>query len=331
LGLLLVVLLSLVASVFIFKDRILQQFVREANKSLNTPVKIGKMSVTLLEDFPNLSIVCTDVIIDDSYPGESALLTAKTVAFQLNPIEVWKGQYTINGLTIRESETKLITNRKGETNFNILKVRSEKDEVKGMRLSLKNIRLFASVVHYTDKKADQEFVFDSEELSASIDADNDIYLISAMGDVQTNKLKIGKTDLLRGKDFTLQTTLRYISTDEKVIFEPSTIYMNGSAFSINGNYTWKDKSTIDIAVEGKNTNIQTLLSLLPKQQTNELSKYRVRVMCISKVRCVGKFLKGIVLLFRWSLVSTMPHLLIRNLKPLLQRLYLQDRLPLTTL
>lgn len=259
LALLLVTFLSLVASVFIFKDRIIQQFIREANKSLNTPMKIGKIDVTMLEDFPRMSIVCRDVEIEDSHPGEYPLFTAKSVAFQLNPLEVWRGIYTIRGLSIRNSETNLKINRKGETNFNILKKDSTSERTGNISFSLNNVRLKSTTVHYTDKKADQDFKFLSDQLKATIETEKNIYLISTKGDVSTDKLKVGKTSLLSGKDFLIETSLRYFDEDRRLIIEPSTIQVNESNFYIKGEYAWKNRNVIDLQAEGKDTDIQTLL------------------------------------------------------------------------
>jgi hypothetical protein len=65
----LVVLIAVVVSVFLFKDRIIQEFVREANKQLSTPVKVAKIEVSIFENFPRLSIVLNDVYVEDSHEG----------------------------------------------------------------------------------------------------------------------------------------------------------------------------------------------------------------------------------------------------------------------
>ena len=64
----LVIATSAIASLFLFKDRIIQQFVREANKSLGTPITIGKIDASVFQDFPKISIVFTDVYVEES-PG----------------------------------------------------------------------------------------------------------------------------------------------------------------------------------------------------------------------------------------------------------------------
>lgn len=232
------------------------------------------MDVSLMEDFPNLSIVCRDVVIEDSYPGESALLTAKTISFQLNPVKAWRGVYIIEGLRIFESETRLLISSKGETNFNVLKAQTTEENKGTLQLELSNVRLKNTVVHYTNRQNNQDFELISDQLQSNIDIENKVYLVFAKGDVSTEKFNVGKTSLLEGKDFTLETTFRYFDSAKKINFEPSVLSVNESAFIVNGTYTWATKNLVDLQLEGQNTSIQTLLSLLPQATTSVLAQYQ---------------------------------------------------------
>jgi hypothetical protein len=82
---------------FYLRIKIIQRFVNAANQKLNTPVKIGKIDVSMFSDFPNMAIVLTDVYVEDSHPGNYPLLTADRMAFNLNALELWKGNYSIRG------------------------------------------------------------------------------------------------------------------------------------------------------------------------------------------------------------------------------------------
>src|SRR5687768_4539139 len=112
-----VAIIALTAAVFMYKDKIINQFIREANKQLNTPITIKKMDVSVFQEFPQLSIVFHEVYVEDSHPGQYPLLTAKKISFQLNPIEVWRGNYTVKGMNIHNSETNLKINEMGENNY----------------------------------------------------------------------------------------------------------------------------------------------------------------------------------------------------------------------
>lgn len=268
-----VVLMATVTSLFLFKDRIIQQFIAEANKNLGTPVKIGKIDISAWAGFPNLAIEFSDVYIEDSHPGTSPLLTAKKISFFLNPWEVWRENYSIKGLQVQKSETNLKINEKGVSNYIILKDGPEAKRGKGIQFDLRNVRLSDTRVSYTDLGRKQGHVFNSQKLTASIDASHDLYNITALGQVTIEKIGIQSDGFLEMKDFNVVASLVYNDKEKDLLINPSILTLNKSNFDIQGSYRFKDKNLIDIHCDGKNTDIQTLLSLMPRQLSARLSKY----------------------------------------------------------
>ncbi len=218
-----VILIAFTASIFLFKDRIIQEFIREANKSLNTPVKIGKIEIATWSDFPNLAIVFTDVYIEDGLPGENALLIAKTISFYMNPVEVWSGNYAIRGLQITDSETDLKINAAGKNNYTILKESSDSTNTGSIRFDLKNVKLKNTIVTYEDKLAQQSHLFSSEELTASITIADQLYTIAGKGDVTTGQIGIGSKVFLKNKSFDVSSTLTYDDRLRQFVINSSTI------------------------------------------------------------------------------------------------------------
>ncbi|MBL7857325.1 MAG: hypothetical protein JNM57_06520 [Cyclobacteriaceae bacterium] len=285
-----VLIISLTISVFLFKDKIINQFVKQANERLNTPVQIGKISVSIIEKFPQLSIVFHDVYVEDSHTGQYPLMTAKIVSFQISPIEVWKGVYTIRGLQIRDSETNLKIDANGKNNYTILKESGEKKSSAAGEISfeLKNVSLQNTVVHYRDLSIKHDFTFNSNKLNASIQSSHDIYTIETTGDLTTEKFNIGNTSLLTGKSFGINSNLIYNDTDRLLTIKPSSLALRNSSFLVQGEYRWKDKNLIDITIEGKDTDIQTLLSLLPEATSSALQKYQSKGAVYFKGRLNGE-------------------------------------------
>lgn len=266
-------LIVFVASVFLFKDKIINQFIREANKHLNTPVNIGKMDISVFQNFPQLSIILTDVYVEDSHDGQYPLLTAKSISFQLNPIEVWKGNYTIKGLTIHNSETVLKVNSKGKDNYTILK---DEESSSGGTLSfaLDKVKLENTRVRYADVPGEIELIFSSEKLVASIKSINNQFNIDGTGELTTEKIMVDGNSFLTGKSFAIQSELIYDNNEKTLTVNPSTLNLKGSEFSVKGSYGWKTRNKIDFDVDGKNTDIQTLLSLLPGSTASTFEKYK---------------------------------------------------------
>lgn len=274
---LLVIVVSLALSAFLFKDKIIRNFIEAINKDLNTKVTVGKFDVSVFQKFPQLSIVLTEVYVEDSHAGQYPLLTADQVSFQLNPIEVYRGKYNIKGLEIENSETNLKINRKGENNYTIVREGSEqKRSGESVGFELKNIQLKNALVRYVDLKNDEDMIFHTEKLSASIQSSGSRYIIEAAGQLTTQKIRIDRTSLLEGKSFDITTTLEYDDEKDALKIEPSFIILKGSEFAVNGTYHWQQTPEIDLTIEGKDTNIQTLLSLLPETASKEFLKYQSR-------------------------------------------------------
>lgn len=268
-------LIALVVSVFLFQDRIIQEFIREANKQLNTPVKIGKIEVSTFQDFPRISIVLNDVYVEDSHPGLYPLLTADRISFQMNPLEVWAGNYTVKGLKIENSETNLKLNNSGDANYEVVK-KSTGSGSSTVKFELKDVDLYNTKVHYIDIKSRQEMTFTSRQMVASVSTDNDLYTIHASGHLVTEKIQIDKTSILNGKSFEIKSDLLYDDAKKVLTINPSTLLLRKASFSVKGDYSWKNKNIINLETKGENTDIQTIISLLPEEIAKNLEKYESR-------------------------------------------------------
>ncbi|MEP6734554.1 MAG: AsmA-like C-terminal region-containing protein [Chryseolinea sp.] len=268
-----VIFLSLTISVFLFKDRIINQFIREANKQLNTPVKVGKMDVSMWTSFPKLSIVLKDVYVEDSHPGQYPLLTAAEISFQLNMFDTWAGNYVVQGLKVYDSETNLKVNTNGENNYTIAKP-SEGTGGRSVSFALHDVLLKNTRVSYSDLYNRQSHIYVSKDLTASIETAEDIYTIQSSGELTTEKIEIERQSYLRGKSFNIETKLVYDDIQKILTINPSLMALKGSEFKVSGSYKWKSKNLIDLQVDGKDTDIQTILSLLPESTAGSFEKYR---------------------------------------------------------
>jgi len=267
-----VLIITFGVSVYLFKDRIIQQFISEANKSLNTPVKIGRIEVSAWQDFPNVAITFTDVYIEDSHPGIYPLAEAKTVSFYLNPIEAMQGKYSIRGLRISDSETHLKINEKGENNFTIFKESGASNE--NVSFNLKNVKLTNTKVVFQDLKNLLRHSFESNKLTASVKLVDDQYQINAKGDIGVGQIGIHKAVLLPGKKFNVDADLVYDDAHKSIVVNKSILVLAKSEFEVTGDYQFKSKDHIDVAIIGKNTDIQTVLSLFPEEATKKWKQYQ---------------------------------------------------------
>lgn len=265
---------ALVVSVFMFKERIIRQFISEANKQLSTPVKVGKLDVSIIKHFPRLSIVLNDVYVEDSHPGNYPLFTARQLSFVMHPYEVYKGIYNIREIHIENSETNLKIDGDGRNNYTVLKESKASNGAATLTLELHDVVLKNTRVHYLDLNSKEDLVFRSDNLNAAIAANGDLYRIVADGHVLTESISIRGRSYLAGKSFEVESELLYDDDLKKLDIDPSVLTLERTSFSVSGQYEWKEKSIIDLKVDGQDTDIQTILSLLPESVSNDLRKYR---------------------------------------------------------
>lgn len=265
-------LVALVVSVYLFKDRIINQFIQEANKSLNTPVSVGKIDVSALSDFPSLAIVFHNVYVEGSHPGNDTLIAAKTISFRLNPIQVWQGNYDVQGLRIENSVTRLNINAVGISNYDVAKKGTGDSGT--IKFDLKNVKLINTEVSYIDKQARQSHLFRSDALNASIGILGDLYKIHAEGDVTTKQIGVGSQRFLVNKEFDAVADVDYDDENKVVTIHPSILDLKRSRFEVTGTYNFKTKNLIDIETKGKNTDIQTVLTLLPNDFSKQFRDYQ---------------------------------------------------------
>ncbi len=266
-----VIAISFTVSVFLFKDRIIQSFISEANKSLGTPVKIGKIDISAWGNFPELGIVFSDVYVEDSHPGLYPLFTARSVSFYMNPIDAWNGKYLIRDLHIDHSETHLKINEKGEVNYDISKKSKGGSSI---AFDLRNVKLAHTKVSYHDLKLLQNFDFESNKLSTDVSLKADVYSILAKGDVTVVDIGISGHRLLQNKKLKLESALDYNDKDKSIHLKPSQIIFEESLFDLNGDYHFKKIPQVNLTAKSKDASIQTILSLLPEEITSNLREYQ---------------------------------------------------------
>ncbi|HET9053420.1 MAG TPA: hypothetical protein VFM90_04560, partial [Cyclobacteriaceae bacterium] len=138
------------------------------------------------------------------------------------------------------------------------------------------MRLKNALVRYADQKNEEDLIFSSEKLSASIQSSRDVYHIEADGTLTSKKVKIKKSSFLEGKSFDINADLIYDDGKKILTVEPSILKLKGSEFTVKGMYDWAKTPLIDITVDGKDTNIQTILSLLPETTSQQFTKYESR-------------------------------------------------------
>ena len=265
-----------VIATFLYKDRLVDHFIREANKNLNTPIHVEKISVSPLTNFPQVSLVFKEVVIEESFERSSyPLLEAARIDFTFNPLNLWEGRYSIEEIHLQDASCHLKVNKNGETNYNIAK-HSAQGTAPSVTFDLSSIHLDNVNFKYSDDRRETFVEASAENALARLGVKNDVYDTKVSGDFTFHNLGIRGRTWVTNKGIALETKVVYDDVQKTLAFNSSKLRISGSDFKVYGDYTFKGKQVIDLNVEGENTNIQTILALLPGRVSERFKKYRSR-------------------------------------------------------
>jgi len=279
---------ALFGATWLLRDRIINQFINQANTHLDTPVQVGEVELSLLRDFPKLSISLRNVYVEDSHPEKFPLFTAKRVAFSFDITDAWNGKYEVLGMEVINSQTNLKYNQRGEPNFKIFKTTTRNPGQPTLSFNIKKSTLTNITVSYNDDQATIHHEFQTDKISASASFANQLYHIVASGDLLIGQLGFKDLILLPNKKFGVLIALDFNAEDEKILFAPSRLTHGSSSFELEGVYEFTSKDFYDFQVKALNTNAQTLISLLPERISSELDKYESSAAIEFQLRLSGE-------------------------------------------
>jgi len=159
-------LLIVIASVF--EDQISERLVNEVNKQLKTELRVGEFNLSLISGFPDASANLHDVELDDALSG--MLLEAQSLSFQFGLFSLFGSNIRIHSIVIEDGSFYIKKDKKGRTNYNIIKKTStftEEGNENEVRLSLDEARFNRVEVIYVDQTVMQYTKFHLNNAVAS--------------------------------------------------------------------------------------------------------------------------------------------------------------------
>ncbi len=256
------------------KDKILLAFQNKANDYLQTEVKVDKIDLDFYHHFPQISIQLDNPLIFDAIEGSTdTFLVASNINLSLDLLELIRGEYSVNRVSIENARIKIKIDESGNNNYTIFKSNAtEKDT--SFQFNLEKVLLSNVALEYIDQRINNNHSVLAKELEASLSVSDKRIKIDLLGDLYSDHIGIRGERYLKQKAVALDCNLAFLSDSRELVISPSTIKIGASAFSISGVYINNEHNTTDIHIEGDNTNIQTIVALLPNDIATKLNEYQ---------------------------------------------------------
>ncbi|WP_207190724.1 AsmA-like C-terminal region-containing protein [Hymenobacter lapidiphilus] len=275
---LLSLLLAAGLGLWLGQDWLIGRFVVALNQHLAVPVRASRLDVSVLDQFPRLSITLHDVVMQGSLPADTTrLLRARRLYCAFDALDLLRGHYRIRRLTLADGQLHLHRDATGQPNYLILRPdTAASDDEQPFALELRGIRLERVRATYTDAARRQFFALQTPDLRAAVRLVGPRVEVAVTGPARIETVRLGSDDYFRAKDVRLNVLLDVDRAAQLVNISPSTIAVGPASYSVSGTIDYAKASQLDLRAAARQADLQAVLALLPTRLTQRLAGYRSR-------------------------------------------------------
>lgn len=260
--------------VYLYQDKIVNLFITEANKYLKTKVEAEKISVSLFDKFPQVAVSIDKVNITEALPeSEESLGRAQKLYFTFSLIDIVRGKYNVRELYVEKGAIYVKVLPNGNVNYHII-VTDSTSTGEDFSFNLEKINLSEVTVNYSDQKLKHVYDVAAHKLEAALYISSEAIAVQTKGKATVNTIKIGSGEYFKGKAVDLGTALKINRQQQSVQIQPSLLEIEQASYEIAGAIGYAETTELDLKLNGKKTDIQSLLSLLPQSLTKDYKQYR---------------------------------------------------------
>ncbi|TAH28202.1 MAG: hypothetical protein EAZ06_10865 [Cytophagales bacterium] len=125
-----------------------------------------------------------------------------------------------------------------------------------------------------DEDSDNQYDIKIISSEADFHFVNSNWDINLNADVVSNQLKFNKLPFFKNTPMKIKSSIKYIEENEKYIINPSQIDVSNAIFNLTGFVTLDNKPYVDLKFSEKNSDIKTMLSLIPEKISKPLERYK---------------------------------------------------------
>ncbi|WP_169513198.1 AsmA-like C-terminal region-containing protein [Hymenobacter aerophilus] len=259
------------------QDWLIGRFVVALNQHLAVPVRASRLDVSVLDQFPRLSITLHDVAVQGSLPADTTrLLRARRLYCAFDALDLLRGHYRIRRLTLADGQLHLRRDDAGQPNYLIIKPDTTTTDEQPFVLELRGIRLERVRATYTDAARQQFFALQTPDLRAAVRLDGPRVEVTTTGPAHIETVRLGSDDYFRQKDVHLNVLLAVDRAGERVTIRPSTVAVGPATYSVSGTIDYTKASQLHLQAAARQADVKAVLALLPPRLTRRLAGYRSR-------------------------------------------------------
>ncbi|TDW46405.1 AsmA-like protein [Flavobacterium sp. 270] len=277
--LLVVIVASLFAIPYFFKDQIKAKIAQAINESVDAKVSFADADLSLFRNFPNASVGIEKLVIINKAPFEGdTLVSLGELNLKMSIKELFKGKdepLSIQGITSTNGLINIIFNKDGVGNFDIAlkdKEKTEKDEAsKPLSLKIQNYKIENFTFRYIDQGSKIKMVIDSLNHEGTGDFTNSKLDLTTKSTAKVS-LDMDKMNYMKNVKLTLDAVLGIDLEKSKYTFKENKALINQLPLEFDGFIQMVEKGQIyDLKFKTPTSSFTNFLGLIPSAYSSSLN------------------------------------------------------------
>lgn len=274
----LIVIIAIISIPYFFKDKIVEMVANTINTKINAHATFKDADLSLLKNFPLVSLTVNDLTIANKTPFKGdTLFNAKELSLAMKINELFKNSketVAIQSITAKDGDINIIFNKKGNGNFDIViaKEKSPKtDSNSSFSLNIEEYEFANINFNYVDRSTNTKLSLENIYHSGKGNFAEDIFNLETKTagflSIDSNKTKyISKVKV------TLNAVLGIDLKNNKYTFKENTGYINQLPLEFDGFIQLTNENQFyDLRFKTPTSSFKNALALLPQQYAGNLN------------------------------------------------------------
>ncbi|MCX7743024.1 MAG: AsmA-like C-terminal region-containing protein [Flavobacteriales bacterium] len=277
-GFVLLIIIATFVLLYFFQDRLIRLAIDEINQNLNTKIEVEQIDLTLWKKFPQASLQFKNVRCDEvtEQPEKKKLLKAESVFLSFDIWDFFTGNYTFKRIDIVNANAYLRINKKGTTNFDILKKQQQKTKnVKsGQTFQFNKVMLKNVLVDFENEKLQHVVQVTVQQLDLKGKFSEKRHTSRLRGKFFIDRLVLHDETYMQHRHVELNMGFDNNTETKQITIDKGKISIENLNVEASGIIRTDSTGYVDLNLVGKKLNIQSFISLLPGEWRKFENEYQ---------------------------------------------------------
>ncbi|WP_272150523.1 AsmA-like C-terminal region-containing protein [Tenacibaculum aiptasiae] len=282
LGVVIAIFVILVSIPLLFQDKIIGLVKQTVNNNVNAKVDFSNANLSLIRNFPNISVQLSNTTVINNKPFEGdTLLYANDIRLNLRLTELFKSstdQLNIKSFSIDNAKVNVLVDKNGNANYDISKPKeitqettTENNSSSNFGLSIDSYNISNATIKYTDKKGKMHLSLNNFNHSGS----GDFSQSNMELDTKTSTLisfGMDGTSYAKNQKIQLDAILGMDLVNQKFSFLKNEAKLNNLPLIFDGYVQInKNNQEVDINFKTPSSDFKNFLGLIPEAYTKNIA------------------------------------------------------------